>query len=86
MSWKIKDLIVMATGVVLFVIGVWFGTPSYTRIMGIGLMLVGLATVALGATAGFVDSSPATSMMSKLGMLGYALGTPALIYGVWHFG
>ena len=83
-GWKLKDVIVMVVGLGLAVLGVWFFIPAYTRIVGAGLGLVGLATVALGATNGFIDSSPTTSMASKLGMLAYAIGIPALLYGVWH--
>ena len=83
-GWKLKDVIVMLVGLALALLGVSLVIPAYTRVLAAGLGLVGLATIALGATSGFIDSSPTTSMASKLGMLAYAIGIPTLLYGVWH--
>jgi len=80
-----KDILVAAVGLVLAVIGGWYALAPYTRILAAGLVLVGLATIALGVTRGFIDSSPLTSVLSKLGMLAYVVGIPALLYGLYRF-
>jgi len=85
-SWTLKNIFVMLVGLGLLGWGAWLGLAAYTRLFGIGLGLVGLATMALGMTGGFMDTSPATSMISKLGTLAYALGLPIVIYGIWHLG
>jgi len=79
-----KDVIVILAGAILLVLGVWVGIDGYTRVLGAGIFLVGVGTVALGATQGFIDSSPPTAVVSKLGVLAYILGVPALAYGLWR--
>lgn len=83
-SWNLKNIVVMLVGLGLFAWGGWLGLSAYTRLFGMGLALVGLATMALGVTGGFMDTSPATATISKLGMLAYAIGVPIVVYGIWH--
>ena len=49
-SWTLKNIFVMLVGLGLLGWGAWMGLAAYTRLFGIGLGLVGLATMALGMT------------------------------------
>jgi len=76
-------VIVMAVGVVLAGWGAWDLLPSYTRVMGVGLFLVGVGTAVLGGTNGFTSYTDVGRTAGKIGITAYVIGLPVLLYAIW---
>jgi len=73
----------MIAGVALAAWGAWDLPLSYTRLLGTGLFLVGVGTIALGWTRGFTSYTVLGRTVGSVGIGAYVIGIPVLLYWTW---
>jgi len=79
-----RGITVAAFGVLLVLVGAYLALHSWTRIFGVGVFMVGVGLIALGATDGFSDYSPLGKAIYGVGITGFALGIPLTIYAFYY--
>lgn len=78
-----RGICVGAFGAVLSITGVYYVTQSWTRTFGIGLLMIGVGVMTLGATNGFSDYSPLGKALYNIGLIAFGIGVPLAIYAFY---
>jgi len=82
-AFSLQDIFVMIVGVGLAAWGAWDLPLSYARLMGTGLFLVGVGTIAFGGTRGFTSYTIMGRTTGSIGIGAYLIGIPVLFYWAW---
>jgi hypothetical protein len=64
--------------------GVMNALQSYTRVYGVGLLLLGVGSTLLGITDGFSDPTPKGRLLFRIAVIAFLIGTPIVVSDLYN--